>query len=126
MTYQMATPRTFLVRSGLSQLHYTERYQEKTPGRQLFYLALHLLPGPLAYGLINIPAGVAATHLPSALLQGLYIVTITLGWHLIVPFSVLRWGIICLFVNRFHSSLSIDGTPWASWSSFLSSLPRIL
>jgi hypothetical protein len=88
------TIKSFLIRSDPQQVEFTAAHKAKTASSQLLYLALHLLPGFLAYLLINVPAihafMVSVTHIPDPLLQGFYIVGVVLVWHLCLPFLLLN------------------------------------
>jgi membrane protease YdiL (CAAX protease family) len=90
------TLQSFLVRSDPRQDQFTAAHQARTASRQVLYLALHLLPGALAYFFINVSAihgfMVRVTHIPDPLLQGLYMVGVTLVWHLFFPLIVLNWA----------------------------------
>jgi len=90
------TLQSFLVRSDPRQDQFTAAHQARTASRQVLYLALHLLPGALAYFFIIVSAihgfMVRVTHIPDPLLQGLYMVGVTLVWHLFFPLIVLNWA----------------------------------
>jgi hypothetical protein len=56
---------------------------------------MHLLPGLLAYVLINIPlvhaAALRLTGLSDPIFQGTCLVGVVFVWHAVVPLMVLRW-----------------------------------
>jgi len=73
-----------------------QRYQAKTLLAKLFYLFMHLVPGLLAYVLINIPrvhaVALRASGLSDVMFQGTCLVGVIFVWHLVVPLAVLRWA----------------------------------
>jgi hypothetical protein len=85
----------FLVRDDAQYDALVERYQAKTPLAKLFYLFMHLLPGLLAYTLINIPpvhaVALRLSGLSDVMFQGTCI-GVVFVWHLVVPLAILRWG----------------------------------
>lgn len=87
------TLKNFLIRPDPRQDEFTAKYQSKTAFSQVLNLALHLLPGALAFLLINVASVhefmLRVTHIPDPLLQGLYIVGVTVVWHLFFPFITL-------------------------------------
>jgi len=86
--------RRFLVREDAEYDAFVDQYQARTPIAKSFYLFMHLLPGLLAYMLINVqPVHAAALQLtgwPDTLYQGSCILGV-FAWHVIVPFLVLRY-----------------------------------
>jgi hypothetical protein len=64
--------RRFLVRDDPEYDSFVDRYQAKTLGSKIFYLAMHFVPGLIAYLLINVPPvyhfALRATGLSDALL----------------------------------------------------------
>ena len=87
--------RRLFVRQDALYTHYKTQYQARSRASQLFYLFFYLLPGLLAYIAINFPvvyeAGVRATGLPGNYYQYGWLIFITFGWHIILPFLVLRF-----------------------------------
>ena len=85
----------FLVRDDPEYDAFVDRYQAKTLGQKLFYLVMHLLPGVLAYIVINIPAvyqtALQVTGMNPHMLQGACLVAVIFFWHSIVPLLALRW-----------------------------------
>jgi len=57
---------------------------------------MHLLPGLLAYVLINIPlvhaAALRLTDLSDPMFQGTCLIGVVFVWHAVVPLAVLRWA----------------------------------
>jgi membrane protease YdiL (CAAX protease family) len=73
-----------------------QKYQARTLVGKLFYLFMHLMPGLLAYGLINVPpvhtAGLRVTGCSEAIYQGTCLLGVIFVWHAIVPLLILRWA----------------------------------
>ena len=88
--------RRFLMREDVEYDAFVEKYQARTPTSRLFYLFMHLLPGLIAYALINIPAvhaaGLRITGWSEAIYQGTCLVGVVFVWHAVVPLIVLRWA----------------------------------
>ena len=88
--------RRFFVRNDVEYEALVQRYQARTLAGKFFYLFMHLLPGLLAYVLINIPSVHAAalrlTGLPDPIFQGTCLVGVVFVWHAVVPLMVLRWA----------------------------------
>jgi hypothetical protein len=88
--------RQFFVRDDAEYDALVERYQAKTPITRFFYLFMHLLPGLLAYTLINIPrvhsVALRLSGLSDAMFQGTCLVGVVFVWHLVVPLVILRWA----------------------------------
>jgi len=72
------------------------QYQAKTLLGKFFYLFMHVLPGLLAYVLINIPlvhaAALRFTGLSDPMFQGTCLIGVVFVWHAVVPVAVLRWA----------------------------------
>jgi len=87
--------RRFLVRDDHEYQAFVDRYQAKTPAAKLFYLFMHLLPGLLAYLVINVPPvyrfALRTTGLTDTMLQGSCLVAVIFVWHMIVPLLALRY-----------------------------------
>jgi len=87
--------RRFLVRDDAEYDALVQKYQARTLAGKLFYLFMHLLPGLLAYVLINIflvhAAAVRLTGLSDPIFQGTCLVGFVFVWHLVVPLAILRW-----------------------------------
>ena len=87
--------RRFLVREDAEYGELVSQYQATTPAGKIFYLFMHLLPGLLAYVLINIPlvhaAALHSTGLSDTMFQAVCLVGVVFVWHAVVPILVLRW-----------------------------------
>ena len=85
----------FFVREDDRFDHWSSQYQATTLTSRLSYLGLHLLPGILAFLLINVSEiyqpVVAATGISGPLLQGVYLAIFSCLWHLLWPLFSLRW-----------------------------------
>lgn len=88
--------RNFFVRDDPEYDTLVTRYQAKTPAAKIFYLFMHLLPGLLAYTLINIPsihaAALRMTQFSDVMFQGTCLVGFVFVWHAVVPLIILRWA----------------------------------
>jgi uncharacterized protein len=87
--------RRFFVREDASYDHYQGAYQARTASAKAAYLLLYLLPGIVAFVCINVEplfrAQMAFTDLSGRYLQYAWVLLITLGWHMFVPFLALRY-----------------------------------
>ena len=87
--------RRFLVRDDAEYYTLVQKYQARTWGGKFFYLFMHVLPGVLAYVLINIPwvhaAALRLTGLSDPIFQGTCLVGFVFVWHAVVPLAILRW-----------------------------------
>lgn len=95
-TFQSASLRRFFVREDPVYEHYSSTYTAKGPAGKGTYLGLYLLPGIIAYLLINVrPIFELQLRLtgvsPRALQFGWFIV-IAFGWHIVAPFLILRYA----------------------------------
>jgi membrane protease YdiL (CAAX protease family) len=88
--------RRFFVREDAVYERYEAEYQAKTTLAKVIYLFLYLLPGIVAFAFINIEpifhAQMSLTGLSAKYLQYSWVLLITFGWHMLVPFLVLRYG----------------------------------
>src|ERR1700727_385694 len=88
--------RCFLVREDAPYDAFVEKYQARTIGGKLFYLFMHLMPGLLPFGLINVPlvhaGGLRVTGWSDSIYQGTCLIGVVFAWHAIVPLLVLRWA----------------------------------
>jgi hypothetical protein len=86
--------RRFFVREDAAYEQYEASYQAKTVSGKATYLFLYVLPGVLAFVCINVEpvfrAQMAFTGLSARYLQYVWVLLITFGWHMFVPFLVLR------------------------------------
>jgi hypothetical protein len=87
--------RRFFVREDAAYDQFESDYQAKTVLAKAIYLFLYLLPGIVAFVCINIEpifrAQMAFTGLSARYLQYAWVLLITFGWHMIVPFLALRY-----------------------------------
>ena len=100
--------RRFFVREDPLYEHYAAIGQAKSAGSKAFYLLMHLVPGILGWGLINVnsvyQAQLRFSGLSGRWLQyGLFIV-FAFGWHMVTPVLLLRFK---------------DGLTWKQTSEFL-------
>jgi membrane protease YdiL (CAAX protease family) len=109
------TLQRWLIRSDAEYDQYECHYQAKGLPARLFYLFCYLLPGLLAYGLINVrfvyEAGVRLTGLAGPVYQYVILIFITFGWHLLLPLAVLR-GIDRLTFRQSLAFLSLTRFDW--------------
>ena len=72
------------------------KYQAKTPIGKMVYLSLYLLPGILVFIVVNIGPlfrwEMAVTGWSARYVQYAWVLIITFGWHMFVPFVVLRYA----------------------------------
>src|SRR5262249_26852578 len=72
------------------------KYQAKTPMGKMVYLSLYLLPGILVFIVVNIGPlfrwEMAVTGWSARYVQYAWVLIITFGWHMFVPFVVLRYA----------------------------------
>jgi hypothetical protein len=87
--------RRFFVRDDAVYVTFEAHYQAKTTLSKAIYLFLYLLPGIVAFVCINVEpvfrAEMALTGLSARYLQYAWVLAITFGWHMFVPFLVLRY-----------------------------------
>ena len=85
----------FLVRDDPEYQAFVDRYKAKTLAAKCFYLIMHLIPGLLAYLVINVPPvyrlASKVTGLSDAMLQGSFLLAVVFAWHMAVPLIGLRW-----------------------------------
>lgn len=88
--------RRFFVREDAVYDKYAYAYQAKSTRAKVVYLVLYLLPGILAYVLINIEpvfrAQLYLSGLSARNLQYVGFLVVTFVWHMFVPFLILRWA----------------------------------
>jgi uncharacterized protein len=84
-----------LVRDDPEYQAFVDQYQARALGQKVFYLFMHVLPGVLAYVVINVPpvyhAALRVTGLSAYMLQGSCLLAVIFIWHSIVPLLALRW-----------------------------------
>lgn len=87
--------RRFFVREDALYDHYAAVGQAKSLGGKVFYLLMHLLPGVIAWALINVDsiyrAALRLTGLPGRTLQYALLIGVTFGWHMLLPLMILRF-----------------------------------
>jgi uncharacterized protein len=88
--------RRFFVRDDAIYAKFEANYQAKTKPAKVLYLLLYLVPGLIAFVSLNVQplfrAQMAITGLSARYLQYAWVLAITLGWHTLVPFLVLRYA----------------------------------
>jgi membrane protease YdiL (CAAX protease family) len=88
--------RRVFVRDDAVYDQFSERYQAKTLLGKIVYLSLYVLPGILAFIVINIESlfrwEMAITGWSARYIQYAWVLIITFGWHILVPFVVLRYA----------------------------------
>jgi membrane protease YdiL (CAAX protease family) len=86
----------FFVREDAVYEHYQSTYQARTAPAKILYLFLYLLPGFVAFACINVQpifrAEMALTGLSAKYLQYAWVLIITFGWHMFVPFVILKFS----------------------------------
>ncbi len=87
--------RRFFVRDDALYGHYAAVGQAKSPAAKGFYILMHLLPGALAWALINVnsiyQAALRLTRLPGRTLQYAVLIGVTFGWHMLLPVIILHF-----------------------------------
>jgi len=100
--------RRFFVRQDPVYEQYAQVGQAKSPLAEVFYLAMHLLPGLTGWALINVPSiyrvELRITGVSGRYLQYAWLILITFGWHMALP----------LLTLRFH-----DGFSWRDCRAFV-------
>jgi hypothetical protein len=92
---QVSWLRRFLVREDPAYARFEACYQARTVLGKTVYLSLYLLPGIVAFIGLQVQAlfqaEMAFTGLSARYLQFAWLLAITCGWHMFVPFLVLRY-----------------------------------
>lgn len=87
--------RRFFVREDTLYHRYAAIGQAKSLTAKVFYLLMHLLPGMLAWALINVnsiyQAQLRLTGLTGRSFQYALLIAVTFGWHMILPVMILRF-----------------------------------
>jgi uncharacterized protein len=87
--------RRFFVRNDATYIAFETNYQAKSTPAKVMYLVLYLLPGLVVFVCLNIQqlfrAEMAITGLSARYLQYAWVLAIMLGWHLFIPFLILRY-----------------------------------
>ncbi|WP_128546774.1 CPBP family intramembrane glutamic endopeptidase [Larkinella soli] len=111
--------RRLFFRPDVVYSRYENQFQARTPAGRRFYLFMYLLPGLVVYAAINIPslyeAGVRATGLTGRYYQYGWIAFITFGWHMVLPFLILRYH-DKLSVRQTFEYLGMDRFDWRGCS----------
>ena len=88
--------RRFFVRDDPVYDSYASIYQAKSTAAKIIYLSLYLLPGLLAYLLLNVgpvfSIQLRVTGLSPKYLQLAWLLIITFGWHMFAPVLFLRYA----------------------------------
>ena len=75
--------------------HYAEIGQAKSRPAKAFYLLMHLLPGIVAFAVINVnsiyQAQLRLTGLPGRTLQYAWLIVVAFGWHMVTPVLLLHF-----------------------------------
>jgi hypothetical protein len=115
--------RRFSVREDAVYRHYECTYQAKSARAKITYLLLYLVPGLFACVAINVEpiyaAELSLTHLSARNLQYAWILAMMCGWHMFVPFLVLR------FADKLtlRESFAFLGLNRVDWPGLLRVLP---
>lgn len=124
--------------SDATYARYAEKYQARTPGARVFYILAYLIPGVVAYSLVNIEpvhrALSSALGLSGYSFQYYLFVVFTLSWHLAFPVLMLRWHeklkwievLEFLSLNRFSVKEVLIVAPVAFALSVAVSLPYMM
>src|SRR3989442_40327 len=111
------------MREDVTYDYYSAKYQAKTPLGKLAYLSLYLLPGILAFIVVNVGPlfqwEMALTGWSARYVQYAWVLIITFGWHIFVPFIVLR------YVDKLalRESCAFLGLNRVDWRGLLTVLP---
>lgn len=85
----------FFVREDALYDHYASVGQAKSLGAKVFYVLMHLLPGVIAWALINVysiyQASLRVTGLTGRTFQYGLLIAVTFGWHMFLPVMILRF-----------------------------------
>ena len=88
--------RQFFVREDARYEHYSATGQAKSPVAKTFYLLMHILPGVLAWAVINVRSiyqwQLRVTGLSGRALQYDWLIVITFGWYIVSPILLLRFA----------------------------------
>ena len=115
--------RAFFIREDLEYDAFVERHQAKTLGEKIFFILIHLVPGLLGYlGIhyLRLPL-MALTGLSSKNVQWLFILTLGIGWMIILPI------ILLMRVDKlsFRDTLRFLGFSRPDWAGTLLVMPII-
>jgi CAAX protease family protein len=111
------------VREDAVYEYYSSKYQAKTAVGKIVYLGLYLLPGILVFVFVNVEPlfrwEMAVTGWSARYVQYAWVLIITFGWHIFVPFMVLR------YVDKLtlRESCAFLGLNRVDWRGLLTVLP---
>jgi len=115
--------RRAFVREDTAYDHFSATYQAKTVLEKVVYLSLYLLPGILVFIVVNIQPlfrwQMAMTGWSARYVQYAWVLIITFGWHIFVPFVVLRYA----DKLTFRESCGFLGLNRVDWCGLLIVLP---
>ena len=115
--------RHVVVREDAVYDYYSARYQAKTLLGNVVYLGLYLLPGILVFVVVNIEPlfrwEMAVTGWSARYVQYAWVLIITFGWHIFVPFVVLRYA----DKLTLRESCAFLGLNRVDWRGLLTVLP---
>jgi uncharacterized protein len=112
-----------LVREDAVYECYSAKYQAKTAMAKMVYLGLYLLPGIIVFLVVNIGPlfrwEMGVTGWSARYVQYAWVLIITFGWHIFVPFVVLR------YVDKLslQESCAFLGLNRVDWRGLLTVLP---
>jgi uncharacterized protein len=105
----------FFVREDAVYDQYESAYQAKTTFAKALYLFLYLFPGIVAFVFINIGpifrAQMALTGLSARYVQYAWVLVITFGWHMFVPFLALKF-VDKLSLREIFAFLGLNRVDW--------------
>jgi membrane protease YdiL (CAAX protease family) len=116
----------FFVRPDAVYDAYAAKYQAKTLLAKIIYLSLYFWPGILAFAVINIEPlfrwEMAVTGWSAKYVQYAWLLIITFGWHMFLPFVVLR------YVDKLslRESLAFLGLNRVDWRGIFLVLPLFM
>ena len=124
----MNTLKRFLIREDKDYDYYGENYQAVSMAEKAFYIFFHLLPGLVAYAVLNIEPVhdflVILTGMESRTMQYMFFFIITFGWHMVLPFVVLRYSDKLTFKESI-AFLGL-GTKRMDWQGIFVFLPVVI
>jgi uncharacterized protein len=115
--------RRVFVREDAVYDYYSAKYQAKTAVEKIVCLGLYLLPGILVFVVVNVEPlfrwEMSVTGLSARYVQYAWVLIITFGWHIFVPFVVLR----CVDKLTLRESYAFLGLNQVDWRGLLTVLP---
>ncbi len=86
----------FFIRTDAQYETFVQKFQPQKTGTRIMYLLLYLLPGMVAYVLINVQPVyewlIRLTGISGNYFQYLVLIFITYVWHMCLPLAILRWN----------------------------------